>query len=417
MAKLTVRHLVELPGAMGKLPRYFWMPSPGLRKLGCQSARVPLDWASHHEAGALLAAAIARAEDLNKDADAIRLAALLGAAGIPTPTRGTLADLMTNYQASEDYTRLAPATKRGYQQCFKRLQDWAGDLPVRAIAPRNVQAFLAAHRATPAFAGAIVRVLRLVLAYGLRHGWVSSNAAEKPKIRGAEPRGVIWPRGAVDAFVAAADAMGRHSIGTAVLMNEWLGQREADVLRAPRLIYRNGTLMIRQSKTKANVTLPIDMVPRLKERLGTELARTDARLRAEGRPAALNLIINESTGLAYTADAFRHRFAEVRDTVKHLVFEVDHLLPGRDMADPQAFKVGMKDLTFMVLRHTAVTRLGELGLEPQLIASISGHSLDRVLFIMERYMVRTAKMARVAFQARMDAEGMGPGGERDEGVG
>lgn len=417
MAKFTVRHLVELPGATGKLPRYFWMPSPGLRKIGCHSARVPLDHHAYREPGALLAAAIARAEQLNADADARKLAAALGAPAVTSPAAGTLAALMTAFQAHDDYTSLAKATKRGYQQAFKRLQTWAGDLPVRAIQPRNVQKYLEGQKATPRFGNFTVVVLRLVLAFGLRHGWVTSNAAEKPKLRGSDPHGVIWPRGAVDAFVAAADAMGRHSIGTAVLLNEWLGQREADVLRAPRNIYRGGSVMMRQAKTKASVALPIDMVPRLRDRLAEEIARTDARLTAEGRPAALNLIVSEATGLPYKADNFRHVFADIRDTVKHLVFEVDYLLPGRDMADPAAFKVAMADLTFTVLRHTAVTRLGELGLEPQQIASISGHSFARVLHIMERYMVRTATMARGAFQARMDAEGMGPGGVGEKGVG
>jgi hypothetical protein len=43
--------------------------------------------------------------------------------------------------------------------------------------------------------------------------------------------------------------MGRHSIGTAVMLDEWLGQRQGDILKLPRSIYRAGVLSIRQSKT------------------------------------------------------------------------------------------------------------------------------------------------------------------------
>jgi integrase len=86
------------------------------------------------------------------------------------------------------------------------------------------------------------------------------------------------------------------------------------------------------------------------------------------------------------------------------VYELDHLLPGRDMADPDALTVRGADLTFMHLRHTAITRLGEAGCPPHEIAAISGHSLKTVTDILERYLVRTAAIARVAFQRRLDAE-------------
>ena len=51
-------------------------------------------------------------------------------------------------------------------------------------------------------------------------------------------------------------------------------------------------------------------------------------------------------------------------------------MPGRDMHDPQAFK----------------------------ISTVSGHSLVTINAILARYMVRTSKMATLAFQRRLDAE-------------
>lgn len=102
------------------------------------------------------------------------------------------------------------------------------------------------------------------------------------------------------------------------------------------------------------------------------------------------------------------------------MWEIDHLMPGRDMADPGAFKVRTLDLTFMALRHTAVTRLAEAECDTQLISAISGHSLATVQSILERYMVRTSKMARLAFGKRLAAEGIAtpsPPGNQEAGQG
>ncbi len=79
-------------------------------------------------------------------------------------------------------------------------------------------------------------------------------------------------------------------------------------------------------------------------------------------------------------------------------------MPGRDMHDPAAFTVRMEQLTFMALRHMAVTRLAEAQCDNGLIATISGHSQATVQTIIERYMVRTATIARLAFRRRIDAE-------------
>ncbi len=146
-------------------------------------------------------------------------------------------------------------------------------------------------------------------------------------------------------------------------------------------------------------------MPHLEARLQAALART-AGLSA----APSTIIVNEDTGLPYRADNFRHVFAKVRAKAaeKYPTFEIDRLMPGRDMADADAFTERMLDLTFMQLRHTAVTRLAEAECDVQLIAAITGHAQATVLSIIERYMVRTAKMARLAFGKRMAAEGMSP---------
>jgi hypothetical protein len=429
MATIKVRYLTSRPGAPGELPRWFWQPASRLARQGWRMQRVPLNWASFTDADALHSAAITRARELNAEMDRVRASAAIAEARPEPPKAGrTVHDLVVAYQASDEFLKLAPTTARGYRQCLSKIDTWAGPAPVRAIDAERIGKLRKAMVATPAFANAVVRVLRLLLEWGRRHGWVAENVASKPGLTGSDPSGLIWPREAVTAFVAAADAEGRYSMGTAVMLNEWLGQREADILRMPRSIYRNGALVFRQRKTGASVTLPIDMVPHLRQRLADELARQaarDAAAKATGAPIATTIIVNEETGRPYKADTFRHMFAKIRAKAAKVEgskqprsFELDYLLPGRDMEDPNAFTVSMLDLTFMHLRHTAITRNGEAGCDDALISSISGHALASINTILARYMVRTAEMARGAFQKRMDAEGIiSEAGEQKEAEG
>lgn len=419
MAQLRIRYLTQVSGPSGGLPRYYWQPSSKLRAEGWRPQRVPLDWDRYDSASELQAAAIARAQELNAEMDQQRGAAALGAVRAPVPpSQRTLGDLITAYKSSSAFTGLADKTRRGYVQCLGKIEAWGGDAPVRVIGAAQVQKLLASLSATPAYANAVGRVLRLVLEHGRRHGYLTVNPAMRPGLTASAPRGLIWPRASVTAFVAAADRLGRFSVGTAVLLNEWLGQREGDILRLPRHAVRSGTLFIRQSKTGAGVALPFGMVEHLVRRLEDEEARQRARVGDSGI-LPLQLIVSEETGLAYREDNFRHVFAAIRAEAAKATptFEIEHLMPGRDMRDAEAFTVRMADLTFMALRHTAVTRLAEAGCDAGLISTISGHSQATVVQLMERYMVRTAELARVAFQRRLDAEGRGVGVDSVKGVG
>jgi len=412
MASFKVRYLVVQPGPAGGLARYFWQPSTALRQAGWLSQRVPLNWEAFTDAAQLEASAIARAQELNAELDQVRdEKALTAARPAPSPAARTISELVTHYKEKGSWAALEASTKRGYQQCINIIEAWAGDAPVRVVGAAQVQKLRASLAGTPAYANSVLRVLRLLLEHGRRHGWLQINVALRPGLTSTDPSGLIWPRGAVDLFVAAADRLGRHSIGTAVLLNEWLGQREGDVLRMPRSVLRNGSLVLRQSKTGAGVALPVGSVTHLATRLAEDMARI-SRLAAERKvPVPIGIIVNEQTLEPYKADWFRHAFAQVRAEAAKAVpqgFEIDYLMPGRDMTKPGAFVVRMEELTFMQLRHTAVTRLAEAECEIPLISTITGHSHKTVEQIIERYMVRTSKMARIAFGKRMTAEGLEP---------
>lgn len=94
----------------------------------------------------------------------------------------------------------------------------------------------------PPVTAALIRVLRLLLQVGQR-----------------QPQ--LWPREAVQHLVAVADRLGWRSVGTAIVLNDGLGQRQADALALPP--WSGGPLVIQQSKTGRWVSLPVHQVPHL----------------------------------------------------------------------------------------------------------------------------------------------------------
>lgn len=406
--KHHVPYLVQKPGK-GGVPRYIWQPAKALRDAGWRPQRVPDNWAGL--AGeALRAAAIAKAERLNAEVDAWRrgIRAPDAPAARPLAERtapGSLRAVVAAYRQTRLYTHCAASTRRSYDQNLDVLERWAGDEPVRGLTAAMVEdLYMALQPKTPWRANAVVGMLRIVLAYALRQGLVGANAAAAPHLIGQPPSGRVWPAAAVLAFVDQADAKGWTAIGTAVMLNDWLGQREGDVLRMRPPAIAGGALVLRQGKTGAGVRLPIATVPRLQARLEAELARRAAHPVAALLPEDRPFLLDELTGARYAVDTFRHRFAAIRAdlAVKVPAFPVDYIVAGSsDAAEPT---LPTSDLLFRHLRHTAVVRLAEAGCEDALIAAITGHSLAGIRQILERYLVRTGEMARVAFAKRLAKE-------------
>ncbi|MGE4527448.1 MAG: tyrosine recombinase XerC [Rhodospirillaceae bacterium] len=380
MAAVKIRHFVEKPGSKG--PRYFWQPSAALRALGWRPERLP-------EA---LPAAIARAEELNRQLDAWRAGgdtAQLASTPPRGPQPGTVADLIRRYKASRFFTDKAPKTQRGYLQNIRVIEDWAGDIPVAAISPSRVQTLYDQLRAaTPAKANAVVTMLRILLSHAVREGMVTVNAAEKPGMIGRPFAGKIWPVDAVALFVEVADRMRFGSIGTAVIVAHWIGQRPGDILAMPKGAYRDGRFWVTQSKTGARVAVPHS--PWVAERIEAMLAaRKVEALLPSGEPA---LLVSDATGKPWQEDTFRHVFADIRARVAEewAAFEV------RDGST-----IETDGLLFRHLRHTAVTELAIAGCTPIEIAGITGHTIKTVVQILEHYLVRTTDLADAAAVKRL----------------
>lgn len=392
MSRHSIRHLVEKPGANG--PRFHWQPPAKLRAQG---------WRPQRLAAATLAQAMELAERLNAELDAWRARQQQGAAG--KPAAGTTAAMIAAYRASKWFTKLAPRTQRDYGHYLDAIAQWAGDMPARAITPTAVQAFhdMMASRiegkgrqrrtvTTPARAAAAVRVLSALLSAGRRLGFVPDNAALRAGIsaeREREP--VLWTRAQLDHLVRTADAMGWHSQGTAMVLNYWCGQRQADVLALAPWRVEQGAIVLRQRKRGRTVSLPVHLVPELVQRLEAERAR-------HATVASLShLLLHEGTNRPWQGYTFTHTFAEIR--AKAATGDAQLGLPAMP---------SVASLRWMELRHTCVTVLKAAGLDALAIAGITGHTVQSVTTMLDRhYLIRTAEAAEDAFRARMQKESGG----------
>lgn len=413
MASMKVPYLVILLGGKAKPPRYFWQPSATLRAAGWRQQRVPADWRGLHDPAALEAAAMAKARALNAEVNAWRSGAPPAAIpGQPEPKKsarekipGSIAHVIALYRLSDGWKRKAAKTQRAYNQNLDVIEQWNGDAPVRAITPKMVQELYAALQPkVPAKANAVIGMARILLGFARREGLVTVNAAAQPALIGTKPSGMIWPLAAVPLFVKHADALKAWSIGTAILFNHWLGQREADVLKMRRPRASDGALIIRQNKTGAGVKLAVGVVPQLVARLDAETERQAKDVVTSIEAAKQPFLLNELTGLPYTEDDFRHRFAEIRAAAAKEIatFVADHVVAGSAEDLDQVIRTA--DLKFMHLRHTAVVRLAEAEVDIPGISAITGHTLKSVTMILERYLVRTGAMAEGAFRKRIEHE-------------
>lgn len=375
---IRIRYLTTRHALNGKT-RYYWQPSPELVKAGWKIMRL-----AEHAAGTdaeMRAAAIAEAQRYNEDLDRW----YGGLRDKPQSAKdGSLEWLIGDYKKSWRFTEKKQKTRDSYEYAFRYLIRTMGDFPYAAVTKPMVQKIYSSMKGvTPAKASAIIRVLRIVLEHGVREGKISTNAASKPGMSTYTEKGQLWSPAAVEAFVATADAMGHFAIGTAVLLNEWIGQRKGDVIALGRPNYSAGAFRLKQNKTGAEVVLPVDKVPQLKARIELQLQRND-RMKIK----SIYLLPTEN-GQPYSENWFAYLVRCIRDKAAEL--------HGEQLPE-------LKTLIFKNLRHTAVTRLAEAGCEIPQIASITGHKFRSCQEIIDRYNIRTTKMAEEAFSRRLAAE-------------
>jgi integrase len=212
---------------------------------------------------------------------------------------------------------------------------------------------------------------------------------------------IVWPRAAVEAFVALADATGQPSIGDAMVVMSWLGTRRQDWLLWPATHFDRDLLAFRQDKTGKPLVLPWSIVPELQGRV------TAARARRTADAVAAATFFHDRQGLPWRdGAAFRRAFNELREELvkRHPTFPTRYYV-GLVDGDPLSLPTG--ELTMRAMRHTCITLNHDAGVPRELIASISGHELTTIDDVMRCYTAVTADQATAALQMRMEHEKKG----------
>jgi hypothetical protein len=410
IGKETVKGLTPKSTAGGI--RYYWEPTPKERRAGWKTMTL----------GGDLAAAITAARKRNEEIDTWKA----GGAKPRQITRyvkaQTFGAVLTRYE-KEKLSKVAPSTARVDMTQLNRLREWAGDQPVRWITRQRVKALRDAlcpgGAGTPGHnvAFKLLSMGRKVFAWYIDEDEPGlTNPFERFNLGTPEPRHHIWEPDDIAAFCRAADELGWHSIGFALRLATYNGQREMDILRLTKNDWKEITLRqlrfdqavydqlksdigpdagkvmgirVQQSKTKVWVVAPIEGDMRLE--IEAAIAAADARMKAESNLAAAMIVTHDKGARPWGQRDFIARFNEVRA----------HAIATAEREGNFELAERLRVLQFRDARRTCVVIIGELGLDDAGISAITGHKLATIKQILETYMPRTEAMAARAVVARI----------------
>lgn len=409
---------ISLPYVQWRNGRPRFAPGPRERDLGFQSIDLK------HPDGRWLDLVETKAWAETKQAEIA--AARKGGRKKPAAVPGrSVADLLDDWHKAltvkaerGDEDALSPTTIEGYRKqiaaiTFKpqppadrkagkpRAPEAFGATPVSAIGKVEVNAFIEYQIGVRGLhmARASRAVLQAAFSWAeLSAKWrLPGNPASKLRFKKPEGRIVIYTDAEIRALIAAADALPcgpedayrRASVGDAVMLGLFTGQRQADRLALVDAGLSDGRRMFRQQKTGAIVA--IREMPQLAARLAAAKARVAAlKLKLGLKELPATIVVDETTGRPYVADTFRHVF----DKVRLAAVPACPSIAGRRDQD---------------LRDTAVTWLARAGATLPEISAITGHSLASIHAVMKHYLAITPELGDVAIEKLkvwMAAQGM-----------
>lgn len=251
---------------------------------------------------------------------------------------GTINALVVAYFNSTAFHALSPATKTTYRGLIERFRREHGDKRIATLDRRAVCALVGHKASTPAAAGNLLRILRILMRLAIDMGIRQDDpttGVRPPKVR--SDGFYAWSEDDIARFQACHPTGTRARLALDLLL--LTGQRRGDVVRMGRQHIRNGVLMVRQQKTRADVAIPVP----IELRASIEAACKDH----------LTFLVT-SNGKPFTAAGFGNWFKETCQQAG---------LPSGCSAHG--------------LRKAAARRLAEAGCTTHQIMAITGHKTLR----------------------------------------
>jgi len=256
---------------------------------------------------------------------------------------GSLGALVEHFLSAPEFTKLANKTKGDYRTHLDYLKSKHGQLPV-ATMPRDFVLGLRDKMAkTPRKADYLVAVLKRLLNFAIDRPTtyrLTHNPAAKIKSIASTEGWAPWEEWQIAKFRAHWKPDTVERVAFEMLLN--LGQRGGDTCAMVRNQYFNGSVAVKQEKTRARVWVPAS----------DELADVlDAWLAKHDHIAILTL----DSGAAMKIHYFRKMMAA-------------------------AFQAaGIEGVVIHGLRYTAATVLHEVGCDWETIGSITGHATAQMV--------------------------------------
>ncbi len=245
-----------------------------------------------------------------------------------------------NLFITEGFDGLAAGTKRDYKRYLYRLDRSVGDRSLSSIDSEYIYQIRAKMRETPVAANHTVSVIRALFAFAKKRKLVMHDPTEGIEMLEGGPGFQRWMDEDIKRFRDSAGP----SMRLAMELGLYTGQRLSDVIRMAWSNYDGTRIRLRQQKTGTSLVIPVH--PSLKDILDVT-------------PRVGVMILTTKTGRAFHPRVFSRDFFEAREAAG---------LP--------------RDLSFHGLRHTAASRLAELGAGAPEIQAITGH---KSLKLVEHY--------------------------------
>lgn len=245
------------------------------------------------------------------------------------------------------------------------------------------------RRKGPATAVGAIRILSAAYGYALRTGAVampSGNPCARLRMQTPAPRVRAGTVEEMAALIAAARALGRTDVVTAIMLGLWTGQRQGDRLNLVDSGETERRIVVRQSKTRKIVS-----IPRSPELVA---ALAEARTMKAALPFRIidaTIVVNRDTGRRFHRSTYSHLFGDIRAAAVAGIRDAT----GAWIVKPCKSLADFWDLD---LRDTAVTWLVRAGCDVFEVASITGHDLASVHSILKHYLADHPERADAAIE-------------------